>query len=447
MKRNQQHPFDDLLKETLKGHQLVPREEARKAFLDEAATIMPARRGWFRWYYLPLLVVVISGIVALFFFPGSQEEQSLRMPESQSTFINSESSSNTDISSQETVKTDHDQSSSSLNLENKLSKPESSSPKLNLTEEPVVQLSTGDIVTAEPAVSEPPYIPATTTLAAVRQDTALAITIPADPDTIIAQPAPVAQAMADTTAVVPVVITDMMNKPAGTGPEPVFTTGIYYLPEYMFNTVEGGKFVSNFGLDFTFYKGRTSIRTGAGISVSEGLTEKAVEYNEFLGTYNKLDSITFIYNETAGDFYANIHTSSENVWDSLSLYDSTDIVKRYTYLQVPLVLGFDFWQKGRITVGVRVGTIMSVMLKSKQLTGEYSAGANQVVGISQLSPDQVSMNWQAVGGINGTLMLNRRLYLEIEPQAKYYYQSIYEKSGYEKKPWSLGLRTAILYKF
>jgi hypothetical protein len=215
----------------------------------------------------------------------------------------------------------------------------------------------------------------------------------------------------------------------------------------MFNTVEGEKYVNNFGIDFTFYRGRTSIRTGAGISVSEGLTEKSVEYNEFLGTYNKLDSITFIYNESAGDFYANIHTSNENVWDSLSIYDSTEIIKRYTYLQIPLILGFDFWQKGRMTVGVRVGTIMSVMLKSKQLTGEYNAGANQVVGISQLSPDQVSMNWQAVGGINGTLMLNRRLYLEIEPQAKYYYQSIYEKSGYEKKPWSVGLRTAIMYKF
>lgn len=447
MKRNQQHPFDDFLKETLKGHQLVPREEARKAFLDEAATIVPARRGWFRWYYLPLLVVVISGIVALFFYPDGQEEQSFRMSESQSTFINSESSSNTDISSQETVKTDHDQSSLPLNPENKATRPESSSSKLNLPEEPTVPLSTGTITADVSVNAEPSFKPETAVIHDSQQDSVPDITQPIETITEIAQTGPVAQALADTTAVVPVVIKDKLSKPAETGPEPVFTTGIYYLPEYMFNTVEGGKYISNFGLDFTFYRGRTSIRTGAGISVSEGLTEKAVEYNEFLGTYNKLDSITFIYNESAGDFYANIHTSSENVWDSLSLYDSTDIVKRYTYLQVPLILGFDFWQKGRMTVGVRVGTIMSVMLKSKQLTGEYSAGANQVVGISQLSPDQVSVNWQAVGGINGTLMLNRRLYLEIEPQAKYYYQSIYEKSGYVKKPWSLGLRTAILYKF
>jgi hypothetical protein len=228
---------------------------------------------------------------------------------------------------------------------------------------------------------------------------------------------------------------------------PAYAAGVYYLPEYMFNTVEGGKFVNNFGIDFTYYRGRTSIRTGAGISVSKGVTEKSVEYNEFLGTYNKLDSITFVYNESAHNFYPNIFTSSENVWDSLSLYDSSEIVKRYTYLQVPLILGFDFWQKNRVTLGVRVGTVMSVMLASKQLTGNYDPGANQVLGISNLSPNQVSTNWQAIAGISGSFLLTRRLYLEIEPEVKYYYQSIYERTGNEKKPWSVGLRMAILYKF
>jgi len=139
--------------------------------------------------------------------------------------------------------------------------------------------------------------------------------------------------------------------------------------------------------------------------------------------------------------------SEEKVWDSNPDMDSTTVTKRYTYLQVPLVLGFDFWQQGRFTIGVRIGTIMSVLLNSKQLTGEYDAGENQVTGINRISPEQVKINWQAIGGFNASARLSRSVFLEFEPQAKYYYQSIYEKSDLTKKPWSVGIRLGVTYKF
>jgi hypothetical protein len=59
----------------------------------------------------------------------------------------------------------------------------------------------------------------------------------------------------------------------------------------------------------------------------------------------------------------------------------------------------------------------------------------------------VSTNWQATGGFDVSAVLTKRISLEIEPQARYYYGSIYEKSGDIKKPWSLGIRAAIVYKF
>ncbi len=222
---------------------------------------------------------------------------------------------------------------------------------------------------------------------------------------------------------------------------------VYYLPELMFNTIEGDKYIHNTGIDAVFYHGLISIRTGIGISVSKGITRNEVNYNSYMGSYNKLDSITFNYNETQHRFEPNIYTSSQNVWDTLVQSDSSEIIKRYTYLQVPLVLGFDFWKKDRISIGVRVGTIMSVMMKARQLTGEYDPGENLVIGINQLTPSQVNLNWQAVGGIAASAVLTEKISLEIEPQAKYYYGSIYEKSGYAKKPWSLGIRASLLMKF
>jgi hypothetical protein len=453
MKKNQQDPFDEFLKETLKGHQLVPREEARRAFLKDVSAIKPARGGWFRWYLLPLLFVFISGIVALFVYPWDKTDPVSVSARKEIPPVETEPSpasntiqpslTNTDIPTAKPVSVSEKQS---IMAENKaLAATTTATAASTIATEPLKEKTPALPAALSPAESPVAGIPDSldTQTTGLIDPTVLQ---PIDPLTEQAA-AVIMPALSDSSQTVQPVALPEDQGPAKELAENAFALGAYYLPEWMFNTVEGGKFVNNFGLDFTFYRGRTSIRTGAGISVSKGITEKAVEYNEFLGTYNKLDSITFVYNESFGDFYPNIHTSSENVWDSLPLYDSTEIIKRYTYLQIPLVLGFDFWQQKRLTVGVRVGTIMSVMLKSEQLTGEYNAGANQVVVINQLSPSQVSMNWQAVGGISGSLMLTRRLFLEIEPQAKYYYQSIYEKSGYEKKPWSLGLRTAILLKF
>ncbi len=430
MEKEKQHPFDEFLKETLKGHQLVPREKARKAFLEDAASIRPARFGWFRWYYLPLLVVLISGIVATIYFaiPGENA------PVTAGTLQNN---------------TFDDQIKTKTPARGTVSPAVKSATEKNRTEPGEISYK-GDeipvpeiIETPEEAKADSLHVSVGITEPGVAFTTPMSNTPESKNDSNTVE----LPSINDTAVSDKIALKEPLSKKPGEPVKPEFAFGLMYLPEYMFNTVEGGKFVNNFGADFTFYKGLVSIRTGLGISVSEGITENEVEYSEYLGSYNKLDSITFIYNESSHDFSPNIHTSSEKVWDEISSYDSMEIVKRYTYLQVPLILGFDFWQKDRLSAGVRIGTMMSVMLKSRQLTGEYDPGENMVIGMDNLTPDRVSMNWQAIGALNATFRLNRRLLLELEPQAKYYYQSIYEKSGYEKKPWSLGLRTAILYKF
>jgi len=464
-----QHPFDDFLKESLKGHQLVPGEQARKALLEEAATISPAHKSWYRWYYLPVLFVVISGIVTLFIYQGNNKDFPGEIIQKDNSISLHDNPSQTNPESLPIIKETDIQIASDRNSENKIAQTGSFQHEINnevretessaenagnfqqiethLPGKIETGLNSEPEETFNPDESIPIESPVPESFAG---DTDLSQTEPVPVlafDTVTGtNPVPASKAVTDTAS------NNILSEPekqnnGNLQAEKTYASAIYYLPEWMFNTVEGGKFVNNFGVDFVFFLGRTSITTGAGISVSKGISEKSVEYNEFLGTYNKLDSITFTFNESISDFLPEIHTSTENVWDSLSLYDSTEIIKRYTYLQIPLILGLDFWERRRMTVGIRVGTIMSVMLKSNQLTGQYSPGENQVIGINKISPDQVSVNWQAVGGINSSFLLTKRLYLNIEPQVRYYYQSIYEKSGYSKKPWSVGLKTALLFKF
>ncbi|HNQ83290.1 MAG TPA: hypothetical protein PKM34_06575, partial [Bacteroidales bacterium] len=56
-------PFDQHLRDSLKGHRLTPSDEARKAFLQEAAAIVPDRKKWYKWYYLPAVLVLIFSAI------------------------------------------------------------------------------------------------------------------------------------------------------------------------------------------------------------------------------------------------------------------------------------------------------------------------------------------------------------------------------------------------
>lgn len=462
------NPLDDSIREALKGHGIVPREKARKAFLDEASRVIPPGRFRKNWYLLPALILIVSGIIALIVVTG-REKKVPAVSEIPDTQINQQLTGNrsetgtaimADNPSDELTHTNDPNSTresireysspdsiTSSSQAIKISNQNQSYVKDRAMQEPVALSSVTDVLPATGAENPQGTGNGIIPVEPVLQDTVNLVKNEANPGAQAGIPEPKWQDTGDSS-LTPAAL------PAGgkTEKERLQTPGYFlasvcYQPELMFNTLEDSKFINNFGLEAIFYKGRISIRTGVGLSISKGITKNSVGYNDYLGTYNKLDSITFTFNAAEQNFEPNLFMSSQKVWDSIQQFDSTDVIKRYTYLQVPLVLGFDFWQRGKLSAGVRIGTIMSVMLHSRQLTGEYDPGQNQVVGVTQFTPGQVNVNWQALGGLSATAMLTKNIYLDIEPQARYYYQSIYEKSSLTQKPWSISIRMAIGMKF
>lgn len=452
------HPFDDLIKEALKGHQLAPPGEAKAAFLREASAIFSDRKGWFKWYYIPVMVFLISGTIAFFYLrnesvpagPAGITAEPIKPGPGQESKMNSGPEQ---LLNKENIKVATEKSAfgeSKINSDIKTTTFITDLPINNVADKTITQMPSGVNSGHNDAIN----VTSEETISQTKNAALLKVSSVRTLDSLFApairneeagsQPE---IALADSSAAMPSPLNPEAQKPMRSRPAVYFTAGPYYQPEWMFNTVEGGKFVNNFGFEGIFYRGPVSIRTGVGISISKGITENAVEYNNYLGAYNKLDSVTFVFNESSHDFLPKFYLSEEKVWDSISKLDSTRVVKRYTYLQVPFVLGFDFWQKGRFTVGVRVGNIMSILLNTQQLSGAYNPGENRVIGIDRITPDRVSINWQAIGGLNASARLTRSIFFEVEPQAKYYYQSIYEKSGITRKPWSVGVRTAVIYKF
>jgi cytoskeletal protein RodZ len=461
------NPFDDFVREAMKGHGLTPSGKARKAFLDEAPAALPPGKSWKKWYIIPVILIFLGGLVAVFVLTNEnspEEKATIHQPTANIQVPSADIQQPTaDIqepitNSQQPTANSQEPSAISNEPTAAIQKTTATiqQPTANIQEPPASSQQPTANLQEPTAISKEPTANIQETTATIQQPTAT-IQAPSansqEPPATIQQPTaniqePPASSQQPTADIQEP--TAISNEPEASNDQPVpwrVAASVYYNPELMFNTLEGNKPVNNFGMEAIFYHGLVSIRTGVGLSVSKGITENSVNYNDYLGAYNKLDSMAFTFNEELNNFEPEFYMSNEKVWDSVPQSDSTEIIKRYTYLQVPLVLGFDFWQKGKISVGVRVGTIMSVLLKSQQLTGEYDPGESLVIGVNQLTPSQVSTNWQATGGFDVSAVLTKRIGLEIEPQARYYYGSIYEKSGDIKKPWSLGIRAAIVYKF
>ncbi len=220
---------------------------------------------------------------------------------------------------------------------------------------------------------------------------------------------------------------------------------LHYRPELVFNIIDDNKVVHNIGLDvqFKLFDNKYIIRTGVATSLSKGYNEYAVLYNEYLGSYNGIDSITFAWDENHYHLIPTYYMSEREVFDTAIQTDISRVYKRYTYLQIPLVLGYDFITNSQFSLGVRFGPTFSALLSSKTISDDYDPEKNNIIQINQITPDRIHTNWLLMAGLNIGIYSKKKLFYEIEPQFSYYFNSVYQKYDSSKPPFSIGFRLAI----
>jgi hypothetical protein len=457
------HPIDDFFREALQDHQMAPSDAARKAFLKDAMQpARPGKRGRNGIIVLSILLALVGSGLMIWAISSNKTQPN-------NAGITAMSSDNVHAASQLPEQKTQQQTSSKQHLT--IEQPGKQPIQISKQSKPAVIHNASRVrryesqdknyqTTKSPAIAANTYTPLAEAVhggSTSPVDVAQPVAYPGDAGNLQSAAVPVHEIpAADTTPVIKkpdstgspvsniaVKVSDPNVKKSNWIPE----IGVSYTPEWMFNTLEGTKFVNNFGIEGTFHFDRFSVRTGAGLSIAQGTNELVVEYNDFLGTYNKLDSMDFTWNEPIKDYTPTMYISHKEVWDSLMKLEYARVVKRYTYIQVPMIMGYDFWQTGRISIGVRVGPVMSILLATKQLSAAYDPGTKRVISINDIAPQQVNLNWQVMGGINAAFRLTDALKFEIEPCARYYFNSVYEMPANNTKPWSVGVRAAFVIKF
>jgi hypothetical protein len=459
--KKQQNKIDEYFREALQDHTVVPSEAAKEAFLKEAAMLEGSRKSYrYLYFYLAAFLLLLSAGAGLLLV-----HQDVVKTSSSFTRSTSSSSSSNSLNEKKRNSIIHtNQSESRSIVKNEMATTQNSGKKTNTPSQKKNQNTIrSNNLTATKTIKRNEFArsvasPMNVDISNTAKTLIETQTIP----TVAEQKSPVSTQAEEKASVKnevlyspPVRTVDTLTSDkntnnahiTGSAPTPAnwnVTLGSYYAPEWLFNTLEGEKYVNNFGIEGTFHFGRYSIRTGAGLSITKGTNELSVNYNDYLGNYNKLDSIQFFWNATHSNLVPTYYFSNENVWDSLLKIADAKVVKRYTYLQIPLILGYDFWQNENFSIGLRGGPILSVLLKTEVLSDNYDPGMNKIILINRIAPERIQTNWQVMGGINATFRISRRLGIELEPEIRYYFNSVYEKSANYKKPWSTGIHAAFI---
>ncbi len=221
--------------------------------------------------------------------------------------------------------------------------------------------------------------------------------------------------------------------------------GLFYKPGLMWNIIENEKLTHSVGIEWQsrFFNGNYIMGIGVGMQRTTGYYEYAVDFNKFLGNYQRLDSISFLWNAREFTMQQTQYTSEQVVHDTAIQTDYHKLYRDFVYLQVPFVMGYDVIRKEKYSIGIRFSPILSILMSKKPVEFQYEAGLDKVVQINRITPDRVRTNWQLNTGINFSRRISENLQFEIEPGFTYYFNSVYEKPKVSSRPYGASLRIAI----
>ncbi|MHC1777488.1 MAG: hypothetical protein AB9834_18960 [Lentimicrobium sp.] len=198
------------------------------------------------------------------------------------------------------------------------------------------------------------------------------------------------------------------------------------------------------GISLSTFKGPWLVETGLAYSLSEDNGRFMISYNSYdsIGYYNKVVSFT---PDPENPGTVQFNTEVQGVYDSIDHELETKTNNRYSYLQIPLMAGYQLYAGRLFTIGLKAGPVFSVMLGSDEPAAAFEQEGTTLNSIDNLSPQRVSTNWQVAAGLGIGMHLSPRLTLLAEPTYKYYLRPVYQ--NHNTKPQSIGIKAGLLYRF
>ncbi len=200
----------------------------------------------------------------------------------------------------------------------------------------------------------------------------------------------------------------------------------------------------NFGIDLRYHWSNFFIQTGLGVSIAKDEGSYDIGYNKYLGSYPDVYYVTI--DSTEQGYIPVYHTKNVDVYDTIPHYSIRESTNTYTYLQIPLLFGYQI-ERPKLTYSLRAGPCLSVLMHENISNPDFP-GDISVFSLNKQVAKRTETNWQlmVIAGLN--YKAGKNIEITLEPTFRYYLKSAYESKLIKTKhPYAVGIRAGLLFNF
>lgn len=227
---------------------------------------------------------------------------------------------------------------------------------------------------------------------------------------------------------------------------PTLTIGIYFNPEVTFHHSPDVENTVSYSLGFLpqLNFNHFFIQSGINARFTSDKGNSSISYNRFLGTYDDVYLVTF--DSTANGIIPTYYTEEVEVFDTLDHYAISETRARYTYLEIPVLIGYRH-EFGKLSVFAKGGPSAAFLVRENIPVQDPEAHA-RIVDVDYQVPARTQVNWNLMVGAGIDYRLSERISFSLEPTFRYSLKSEYEiPSDAGAKSHSFGIRAGLNYKF
>jgi len=195
----------------------------------------------------------------------------------------------------------------------------------------------------------------------------------------------------------------------------------------------------------TYHAGRFSISTGFDLGYIFDRGNYRVNYKskDSIGFFTSI--VSFIVNPDNTVVYT---TKDIPVYDSLQHIADDKGNNRYTYLQIPLLLGFEVIETNHLSLGIKAGPALSFLIGTKKAVPFVDHPNARLILVEDNTMQRVKTNWEFQVGLDLEYRLSKNFSVYAQPYYKHYFKPFIQQEGASAKdPYSIGLGIGTRFNF
>ena len=203
-----------------------------------------------------------------------------------------------------------------------------------------------------------------------------------------------------------------------------FYTGISGMAGMMYYPSTKDQFTWSAELAFGLTAKRFYFETGVGYQEMKEEGVYTIEFKSYdsIGYYNEVKS--FEVNPVNPDEII-YKTEEVTVYDSITHYSHANPTLKYSYLNIPLLVGYKVYQQKKLTLGVEAGLMFSFLLDKEDPGVQFNYPEYTHVRTINETPERVDFNYRLLVALRLDYRFARSMSFAVKPVFNTYLNSVY----------------------